>query len=76
MRIDYYCCAALHTPCNAAERTVQETLALTPVQELEDKRAETDFAAALCGLTILRYLTDNITQLPLGLMARYDAGSY
>lgn len=43
---------------------------MTALQELEEKKSETDFAAALCGLTILRYLTDHITQLPLGLMSR------
>lgn len=55
---------------STAERSVQEVLALSPLQELEDKRAETDFAAALCGLTILRYLGDHVTSLPLGLMSR------
>lgn len=60
----------------SAERSVQETMALEPLQELEEKRSETDFAAALCGLTILRYLTDYLPQLPLGLMARQGfAGS-
>jgi hypothetical protein len=54
----------------AAERSVQDVLALSPAQELEDKRAETDFAAALCGLTILRYLSDHVTTLPLGVMSR------
>ncbi len=53
-----------------AERSVQETLALTPLEELEDKKAETDFSAALCGLTILRYLSDHAPSLPLGLTAR------
>jgi hypothetical protein len=53
-----------------AERSVQDMLALSPLQELEDKQAETDFAAALCGLTILRYLSDHVTSLPLGLMSR------
>ncbi|WIA29347.1 hypothetical protein OEZ86_011852 [Tetradesmus obliquus] len=61
---------AAHAYANAPERSVQEVLALSPLQELEDKRAETDFAAALCGLTILRYLSDHVTSLPLGLMSR------
>jgi hypothetical protein len=59
------------TACTTtAERSVQDVLALSPAQELEDKRAETDFAAALCGLTILRYLSDHVTTLPLGVMSR------
>eukprot|EP00775_Hariotina_reticulata_P002321 gene2321-2629_t len=42
----------------------------TALEELQGKKAETDFSTALCGLTILRYLTDHITTLPLGLMGR------
>ncbi|KAF6262535.1 hypothetical protein COO60DRAFT_1675619 [Scenedesmus sp. NREL 46B-D3] len=61
---------AAHTYANAPERSVQDVLALSPLQELDDKRAETDFAAALCGLTILRYLSDHVTSLSLGLMSR------
>eukprot|EP00879_Flechtneria_rotunda_P023002 GHRR01024313.1.p1 GENE.GHRR01024313.1~~GHRR01024313.1.p1 ORF type:complete len:665 (+),score=279.07 GHRR01024313.1:673-2667(+) len=59
-----------HNHANLPERSVQDTLGLSPVQELEEKRAETDFTAALCGLTILRYLTDHITRLPLGVTNR------
>jgi hypothetical protein len=29
-------------------------MAMKPLEELEEKCAETDFAAAICGLTILR----------------------
>lgn len=32
---------------------------MTPLQEFEEKRAETDFAAAACGLTILRCANGN-----------------
>jgi hypothetical protein len=31
-------------------------MSMTQLEELEDKCAETDFGAALCGLTILRYV--------------------
>lgn len=47
---------------------------MAPLEELQDKRAETDFSAALCGLTILRYLSDHLTALPLGLMSRLLSG--
>ncbi len=37
-----------------AERTAAELMAAPPEEELRTKRAEADFGAALCGLTILR----------------------
>ena len=37
-----------------AERSAAELMALPPEEELRAKRAEVDFSAALCGLTILR----------------------
>ncbi|KAF8056136.1 Zmynd10 [Scenedesmus sp. PABB004] len=56
----------------APERSVQEVLDESPAAELAAKRAETDFAASLCGLTVLRYLTDALPALHhgLGLMGR------
>jgi hypothetical protein len=53
-----------------AEKSLQDTLSQSALEELQDKKAETDFSAAMCGVTILRYLTDHITTLPLGLMGR------
>lgn len=45
-------------------------MALSPLQELHDKRAEVEFGVAMCSLTILRYLTDYVGSLPLGLLTR------
>lgn len=56
--------------CCAADRSVQETLAMTPLEELEEKQAEVDFGTAMCALTILRYLTDYLPTLPMGLLSR------
>lgn len=49
-------CLHLLSMC-ASERNLQDTLAMPPLEELDEKQAETDFGAATCGLTILRYLT-------------------
>ena len=40
------------------------------MKELAAKQAETTFAAASCSLSILRYLTDHIAHLPLGVTCR------
>lgn len=39
-------------------------------EELDGKVRSTRFAAAMCSLAILRYLTDFLHKLPLGVMAR------
>ena len=42
----------------------------TAWQELEEKTRDTRFATAICALTVLRYVTDAMGDLPLGVMAR------
>ena len=42
----------------------------TAWQELEEKTRDTRFAIAICALTVLRYVTDAMGDLPLGVMAR------
>jgi hypothetical protein len=54
---------------------VQEVLALSPQQELADKQRETEFGTALCAVTILRYLTDHVGGLPLGLLSRLSSAN-
>ncbi|KAL6764744.1 hypothetical protein V8C86DRAFT_1823479, partial [Haematococcus lacustris] len=54
----------------AGQRGAQELLQLSPEEELADKAAEVSFGAAMLALTILRYLTDHVTRLPLGLLSR------
>ena len=38
--------------------------------EMEDKIRDTRFATSVCALTVLRYITDAMAELPLGVMAR------
>jgi hypothetical protein len=57
-------------PPRRAERSAHELLALGPLEELEEKAREARFGAALCGLTILRYLSDCAPRLPLALLGR------
>eukprot|EP00877_Chromochloris_zofingiensis_P004789 jgi/Chrzof1/14310/Cz08g32160.t1 len=59
-----------HQHAQHKDRSVQETLAMTPLEELEEKQAEVDFGTAMCALTILRYLTDYLPTLPMGLLSR------
>ena len=42
----------------------------TAWQELEEKTRDTRFAIAICALTVLRYVTDAMGDLPLGVTAR------
>ena len=45
-----------------------------PLEELRERAAEVRFAAAQCGLTILRYLTDHAPKLSLSVLARIERG--
>jgi hypothetical protein len=53
-----------------AERSAQELLALSPLEELRERRGEVRLAAALCAPTLLRYLTDHAPRLSLSVLAR------
>jgi len=48
----------------------KKMLAMTPIDELEEKDRELRFGTAMCALTILRYITDNPKALPLGIVSR------
>ena len=52
------------------ETSAAVALSRTAWQELEEKTRDTRFAIAICALTVLRYLTDAMGDLPLGVMAR------
>ncbi|KAH8948594.1 hypothetical protein BDL97_11G102200 [Sphagnum fallax] len=52
------------------ERTAAELLDMKPEEDLREKAANMQFAIAICSLTILRYLTDYMSDLPLSVMAR------
>lgn len=45
-------------------------MALSALEELEEKRLEVAFSTSLCALTILRYLTDHVGALPLCALGR------
>jgi hypothetical protein len=53
-----------------AERCVKDLMDMSPVEDLEAKRMELDLSTAVASLTILRYLTDHMSQLPMGLIGR------
>lgn len=64
----------MHPPRRDTEarpaRSAKE-LANRPAEEdVEDKERELRFGTAMCSLSILRYLTDYLAQLPLSLTTR------
>jgi hypothetical protein len=65
-------CAAADVKASLAALNDDATVSLsrTAKEELEEKTRETRFAIAMCALTVLRYVTDNMGDLPLGVMAR------
>lgn len=52
------------------ERSAKELVDQKPADEFADKERDIRFGAACCALTVLRYLTDYINQVPLCVMAR------
>lgn len=50
-------------------------MALAPEEELDERAAEVAWGAAMCGLTIARYLTEHVSSLPLGVMVQLVAGN-
>lgn len=57
----------------STERSAQELMAQAPEEELDERAAEVAWGAAMCGLTIARYLTEHVGSLPLGVMAQLVA---
>jgi hypothetical protein len=45
-------------------------MASSALDDLEEKRGELEFGTALAALTIVRYLADHCTSLPMGLLNR------
>ena len=52
------------------ERSAKELVDQKPADEFADKERDIRFGTACCALTVLRYLTDYINQVPLCVMAR------
>ncbi|BDA48751.1 Zinc finger MYND domain-containing protein 10 [Coccomyxa sp. Obi] len=60
--IEYHVCCE---PANA-----QDLLARQPKEDLQEQKLEVEFKTALCALTIVRYLTDHVNSVALGLATR------
>lgn len=58
-----------------AGRSAAQLLHAPPEQELAERAGEVAWGAALCGLTIARYLAEHVGALPLGVMARLGSGN-
>ena len=43
---------------------------MSPLEELEQRFHEVEFGAATCALTILRFMTDAVSSLPMSVLAR------
>ena len=52
------------------KKTAKELVNQTAAEELREKVRDARFATACCALTVLRYLTDYVNQVPLCVMAR------
>ncbi|KAK9815647.1 hypothetical protein WJX72_007380 [[Myrmecia] bisecta] len=59
-----------HNTAEPRERDVRALLNQPPEEELREKVADIEFGTAMCALTILRYLSDYVGSLPLGVMSR------
>lgn len=59
-----------HKHSQPVERSVQDMMAMSSAQELEERKQEYDFGCAMCSLSILSFLSNNATQLPLGVLGR------
>jgi hypothetical protein len=62
--------APFYPDCALPEPSAKELLQQSAEEHLDAQAADVDWHAALCGLTIVRYLAEHVTALPLGVMAR------
>ncbi|PNW79580.1 hypothetical protein CHLRE_08g358751v5 [Chlamydomonas reinhardtii] len=59
-----------HRLAEHRERTAEQMLAMTKLEEQEEKRRETEWGVLMCGLNITRYVTDALPRMPLGALTR------
>ncbi|CAM6128225.1 unnamed protein product [Calypogeia fissa] len=52
------------------ERTAMQMVDMKPQEEFEEKVTRNRFRGSICALSVLRYLTDYIGELPLSILAR------
>lgn len=55
---------------SSRKKTPQELLKLTTEEELRERQRETEFATCISSLTIVRYMTDYISDLSISLTSR------
>jgi hypothetical protein len=65
-----HCLCDFSSFISAPDRSLEEQLAMSPLEELEQRFHEVEFGAATCALTILRFMTDAVSSLPISVMAR------
>eukprot|EP00771_Trimastix_marina_P000281 gnl/Trimastix_PCT/1299.p2 GENE.gnl/Trimastix_PCT/1299~~gnl/Trimastix_PCT/1299.p2 ORF type:complete len:435 (-),score=135.56 gnl/Trimastix_PCT/1299:590-1894(-) len=53
---------------HAPARTAQEALRLSPREQLEEQRRSIDFGVCICALSLARFMTDNASDLPPGVV--------
>ncbi|CAL5223717.1 g6272 [Coccomyxa viridis] len=70
MELGDYCQRKLIALNSAQRESKQGMLHQEVLRELQDRQQESQFYAAMSTLTILRYLTDHMESLPLGIMSR------
>ncbi|KAG2431018.1 hypothetical protein HYH02_013547 [Chlamydomonas schloesseri] len=59
-----------HKLAEHKERTAEQMLAMSRLEEQEEKRRETEWGVLMCGLNILRYVTDALPRMPMGALTR------
>ncbi|KAG2424422.1 hypothetical protein HXX76_014475 [Chlamydomonas incerta] len=59
-----------HKLAEHKERSAEQMLAMSKLEEQEEKRRETEWGVLMCGLNITRYVTDALPRMPLGALTR------
>ncbi|EFJ40689.1 hypothetical protein VOLCADRAFT_31395, partial [Volvox carteri f. nagariensis] len=59
-----------HKLAEPRDRTAEELLSMSRLDEQEEKRREIEFSITMCSLAILRYITDSLAGMPMGALSR------
>ena len=54
----------------SSTRNAQELMSMTPQEKWSETRKEMDFGIAISSLSVFRYITDQISNIPLSVMSR------
>eukprot|EP00002_Diphylleia_rotans_P003134 TRINITY_DN1210_c0_g1_i10.p1 TRINITY_DN1210_c0_g1~~TRINITY_DN1210_c0_g1_i10.p1 ORF type:complete len:436 (-),score=71.06 TRINITY_DN1210_c0_g1_i10:255-1562(-) len=52
------------------KKTADEIMKVSPEQQLEEQRKSIEFGVAMSAISILRYLTDHLSRIPIGVTTR------